>query len=63
MGRGMLTTEEIRILKENPYVKEVHGSRIVYSDEFKTRFIQEQRAEIKKLNEKINKLQEEAACK
>ncbi len=41
MGRGQLTREEIRILKENPYVEDVNGSRITYSDEFKLLFVKE----------------------
>ena len=41
MGRGLLTAEEIRILKQNPYVEDIHGSRIVYSEDFKIRFVNE----------------------
>ncbi len=41
MGRGLLTTEEIRSLRANPYVEEINGSRIVYSEDFKIRFVKE----------------------
>ena len=41
MGRGLLTTEEIRILKKNPYVTAVNGSRITYSEDFKRYFVRE----------------------
>lgn len=41
MGRGLLTTEEIRVLKENPYVEDVRGSSIVYSEDFKIHFVKE----------------------
>ena len=41
MGRGRLTAEEIRILKQNPYVSDVEESRILYTNEFKYLFMQE----------------------
>lgn len=41
MGRGNLTREEIRILKENPYVEDVNDCRIKYSEEFKLLFVKE----------------------
>lgn len=41
MGRGRLNKEEIRILGENPYVVNVSEDRVVYSDEFKHRFMRE----------------------
>ncbi|MDO5539545.1 MAG: hypothetical protein Q4F83_05665 [Eubacteriales bacterium] len=41
MGRGRLNKEEIRILGQNPYVVDVSEERVVYSDEFKRRFMKE----------------------
>jgi len=41
MGRGKLTTDEIRILKSNPYVQDVNGNRITYTEEFKLLFVKE----------------------
>lgn len=41
MGRGKLTKEEVEILKENPYVKDVNENRVIYTEEFKHRFINE----------------------
>lgn len=41
MGRGKLTKEEVEILKENPYVKDVNENRVMYTEEFKHRFINE----------------------
>lgn len=41
MGRGTLSGDEIRTLKENPYVEAINGSRIVYSEEFKKLFVKE----------------------
>lgn len=41
MGRGMLTSEEVRSLKNNPYVEDVNSTRIVYSEEFKQLFVKE----------------------
>ena len=41
MGRGRLTKEEVRILKENPYVLDVNENRIVFPDDFKLLFMKE----------------------
>lgn len=41
MGRGSLTSEEIQILKDNPYVLDVMDSRIIYTREFKVHFMNE----------------------
>lgn len=41
MGRGRLTEEEVRLLYENPYVSEIYDNRIIFTNEFKQRFIQE----------------------
>lgn len=41
MARGILTPEELDILKANPYVSDVEESRIIYTNEFKFLFIQE----------------------
>lgn len=41
MGRGRLTHEEIKILKENPYVKDVNENRVLYTNEFKALFTEE----------------------
>lgn len=41
MGRGRLTKEEREILHENPFVVDVNETRIVYSTEFKVRFMKE----------------------
>lgn len=41
MGRGNLTQEEKRILKENPYVLAIDRNRIIYSNAFKQHFIKE----------------------
>lgn len=41
MGRGRLTEEEIRILKQNPYVSDAAETRILYTNEFKYRFMEE----------------------
>lgn len=41
MGRGKLTSEEIRILSKNPYVVSVNEDRIVYSDAFKKYFVKQ----------------------
>lgn len=41
MGRGRLTPEEVQQLYENPYVKEIKGNQIVFTDEFKMHFVQE----------------------
>lgn len=41
MTRSKLTQQEIQELRENPYVVDVDEKRIIYSDEFKQRFIEE----------------------
>ena len=41
MGRGKLTEEEIKVLKQNPFVSDAGGSRILYTNEFKYRFMEE----------------------
>ena len=41
MGRGRLTSEEVQLLYGNPYVKEIKGNQIVFTDEFKKHFVQE----------------------
>lgn len=41
MGRGLLTRQEITVLKQNPYVEDVNENRIVYSEEFKLLFVKE----------------------
>ena len=41
MGRGRLTPEEVQLLYENPYVQEVKGNQIIFTDDFKKHFIQE----------------------
>lgn len=41
MGRGNLTEHEIQLLIKNPFVLNVDQNRIIYSDEFKQRFIKE----------------------
>lgn len=41
MGRGRLTPEEVQQLYENPYVKEVKGNQIIFTDDFKRHFVQE----------------------
>lgn len=41
MGRGRLTRNEIKILKGNPYVKDVNENRITYTEEFKLLFVKE----------------------
>lgn len=43
MSRSKLTQQEIQELRENPYVVDVDEKRIIYSDEFKQRFIEENR--------------------
>lgn len=50
MGRGNLTRDEIRVLKENPYVEDVNGCRIKYSEEFKLLFVKEYFAGKKPMN-------------
>ena len=41
MARGRLSPEEVKNLKENPYVLDVEETRIIYTNEFKFLFIQE----------------------
>lgn len=41
MGRGKLTGKELEALRKNPFVVEADEDRIIYSNEFKKRFIQE----------------------
>lgn len=41
MGRGYLSENEKKILLKNPYVLEVKGNRIIFSEEFKTYFMKE----------------------
>lgn len=41
MGRGRFTKEEIRELRENPYVSAVSETRIIYTNEFKHKFVEE----------------------
>lgn len=41
MGRREFTAEEIERLKKNPYIDDVNAVRIIYSDEFKRRFVEE----------------------
>ena len=41
MARGKLSPEEVKILKENPYVSDVDDTRINYTNEFKFLFMQE----------------------
>lgn len=39
MGRGQFTKDEIKSLRKNPYVSDVSQTRIAYSSEFKTLFM------------------------
>lgn len=41
MGRGKLTIEEQRILRDNRYVLDVNESAIIYTNEFKFHFMKE----------------------
>ena len=41
MGRGNLNEEEIRTLRENPYVVDVNERGVSYSKDFKFLFIKE----------------------
>lgn len=41
MGRGNLSTEEMRLLRENPHVAEINNNRIIYTNEFKQHFMEE----------------------
>lgn len=41
MARGRLSKEEVKILKQNPYVSDVEETRIIYTNEFKFLFMKE----------------------
>ena len=41
MSKGKLKKNEVEVLKENPYVKNVTENRIIYTDEFKSFFMNE----------------------
>ncbi len=41
MNKKLLTDKEIKILKTNPYVKEVSTKAVTYTEEFKRIFIEE----------------------
>lgn len=41
MARGRLSEEEMKVLRENPYVSDVAENRIIYTNEFKFRFMKE----------------------
>lgn len=41
MGRGRLTSKEVQLLYENPYVREIVDNRIIFTDDFKKYFVQE----------------------
>lgn len=41
MGRGRFSSSEIALLRENKYVIDVNETRVIYSNEFKYRFIKE----------------------
>ncbi len=41
MGRGNLTQKEKAILMRNPFVLDINGNQIRYSEDFKIQFIQE----------------------
>lgn len=41
MGRGNLSEKEIQILLKNPNVREVKGSHVIYTQEFKRHFMKE----------------------
>ena len=43
MGRGNLSEREIQILLKNPNVREVKGSHVIYTQEFKRHFMKEYR--------------------
>lgn len=40
MGRGKFSENDIYLLQNNPFVDDVNEVRIIYSDEFKTFFMQ-----------------------
>lgn len=41
MSKLIFTSEQIRVLRRNPYVKNVSEKSITYSDEFKRHFVSE----------------------
>ena len=41
MARGLLTEEEINVLKQNPFVHDVSETRILYTNKFKFHFMKE----------------------
>ena len=41
MARGRLSEEEVKILRQNPYVSDVEETRIIYTNEFKFLFMKE----------------------
>ena len=41
MGRGKLTSEEIKILQVSPWISEIKRDKIMWKDSFKEHFIQE----------------------
>lgn len=41
MARGILSEDDINILKKNPNVVDVDETRIIYSNEFKLHFVEE----------------------
>ena len=41
MGRGYLSENEKEVLLKNPYVLEVKGNQIIFSEEFKVYFMKE----------------------
>ena len=41
MGRGSLSESEVQIILKNPYVREVKGSHVIYTQEFKRHFMKE----------------------
>lgn len=41
MGRGLLTREEINILRKSPYISGVNEKQISYTNEFKYHFMEE----------------------
>lgn len=41
MGRGYLSENEKKVLLKNPYVLEVKGNQIIFSEEFKVYFMKE----------------------
>ena len=41
MARGRLSEEEVKILRQNPYVSDVEETRVIYTNEFKFLFMKE----------------------